>query len=449
MTTYHHILQQADALRQELDRLSPLKEADEQRLWQKLRLEWNWNSNHIEGNTLTYGETKLLLLFEETTGDHNTRELDEMRAHDVAVEMIRQWARDPERMLSEANIRELNKIILVKPFWKEALTPDGQPTRRLIQIGEYKKYPNHVRLPNGELFRYAEPEDVPAQMQDLIHWYRNETAGLHSLEVAAILHYRFVCIHPFDDGNGRIARLMANYHLMRSGFPPVVIKSADKKNYLSALNKADTGDLEAFVGYFASQAIWPLELAIAAAKGEPVEDDEDWKKKVEMLKQGESRGGEVREKTAKLLMHRAQDSFGPLFQKLSRELGRINELFVKSTVDFSCFSNAALPPKGELFLYPYLMELADQRLLDQVQKIFINFRWEGYNKDGDNPFNISTYVEISWEEPFKYKIHTPDAPKKPFSKLYSQALNQDEQERIVNGVGAYVWEQIERNRKID
>ncbi|MFZ2900416.1 MAG: Fic family protein [Saprospiraceae bacterium] len=449
MTTYHHILQQADALRQELDRLSPLKEADEQRLWQKLRLEWNWNSNHIEGNTLTYGETKLLLLFEETTGDHNTRELDEMRAHDVAVEMIRQWARDPERMLSEANIRELNKIILVKPFWKEALTPDGQPTRRLIQIGEYKKYPNHVRLPNGELFRYAKPEETPAQMQDLIHWYRNETAGLHSLEVAAILHYRFVCIHPFDDGNGRIARLMANYHLMRSGFPPVVIKSADKKNYLGALNKADAGDLEAFVSYFASQAIWSLELAIAAAKGEPVEEDGDWKKKVELLKQGESRGGEVREKTARLLMKRVEDSFSPLFQKLSRELGRIDELFVKSTVDFSCFSNVALPPRGELFLYTYLMVLSDKKLLDQVQKIFINFRWEGYKKDGDNPFNISTNVEISWDEPFKYKIHTPNAPKKPLSKLYTQVLNPNEQEGIVNAVGAYVLEQIERNRKTD
>jgi hypothetical protein len=64
MTTYHHILQQADALRQLLDRLSPLKEADEQRLWQKLRLEWN--SNYIEGNTVTYGETRLLLLFSIT-----------------------------------------------------------------------------------------------------------------------------------------------------------------------------------------------------------------------------------------------------------------------------------------------------------------------------------------------------------------------------------------------
>jgi Fic family protein len=443
MTTYHDILRKADALRQTLERLSPLKEADERRLWQKLRLEWNWNSNHIEGNTLTYGETRLLLFFEKTTGDHDAREIDEMRAHDVAVDLLREWAHDSERELSEADIRELNKIILVRPFWKEALTSDAQSTRRLIQVGEYKKYPNHVRLPNGELFRYTEPEDVPAQMQELMQWYRQETAGLHPLEVAAILHYRLVRIHPFDDGNGRIARLLANYHLMRSGFPPVVIKSEDKKDYLNSLSKADAGDLEYFVSYFASQSLWSLELAIAAAKGEQIDEDEDWKKKVGFLKKGERQGEEVKEKTNRLLQIRVQDSFGPLYKKLSDELSQVNELFARSSIDYLCINNPDLPSPDNLYFHAYLMELAGQRLLDKVQKLIINFRWEGYKNNGDNPFNVFAQLEISFEDTFQYKISAPYLPKKALAKLYTQSLSEEAQREIVNALGRYVVQQIE------
>ena len=76
-------LEKIDSLRQQLEKLKPLKREDEERLWKKFRLEWNYNSNHIEGNTLTYGQTELLLIFEKTTGDHDMREYEEMKAHDV------------------------------------------------------------------------------------------------------------------------------------------------------------------------------------------------------------------------------------------------------------------------------------------------------------------------------------------------------------------------------
>lgn len=275
-------IQQIDKHLKQWQELQPLKKEDEDRLWQKLRLEWNFNSNHIEGNTLTYLETKQLLLKEIVSGDHSKRELDEMQAHDAAVQMVTQWAEDPDRDITEADIRELNRIILVKPYWKNAITEDGQDTKREIRIGEYKKYPNSVRLQSGEIFHYTSPEETPQEMEKLMKWYRN-AGDEHPVILAAEMHYRFVRIHPFDDGNGRIARLLTNYILMRHGYLPIVIKSKEKNQYLTALQKADTGEITAFHEFIAKQVVWSLELGIKAAKGESVEEPEDLDKKIDVF----------------------------------------------------------------------------------------------------------------------------------------------------------------------
>lgn len=279
------LYQQIDAKHKELLSLTPISTTNEERLWKKFRLEWNYNSNHLEGNTLTYQETELMLIFDQApNGKHTVREIEEMKAHDVVVLMIRQWASDAARLLTESDIRTLNEKLLVRPFWKEALTQDGQQTRRLIKVGEYKEFPNSVHLPTGEMFHYADPQEVPARMHALMEWYRKASETDHPLWVAAKFHYDFVRIHPFDDGNGRLARLLMNYHLLRTDFPPAIIKSANKKSYLAALNRADVGDFEAFVQYIGEQLLWSLDLSIRAAKGENIEEAGDWGKEIEILK---------------------------------------------------------------------------------------------------------------------------------------------------------------------
>jgi Fic family protein len=280
------LLKKIDSLRVELDFLKPLKQSDDERLWKKFRLEWNYNSNHIEGNTLTYGQTELLLIFDKTTGDHEMREYEEMKAHDVAIKLIQEYAKDSSRALTEADVRELNKIILVRPYWGNAQTPDGQPARKEIIPGEYKKQPNSLRLQNGEMFHYASPEETPAKMAELMEWYRKAESErkFHPLQLAAKIHYDFVRIHPFDASNGRTSRLLMNYVLLRHGFPPVVIKSADKKSYLTALNKADVGDLDSFVEYVGERLVWSLEISIKAAKGKSIEEVDDIDKEIDIFK---------------------------------------------------------------------------------------------------------------------------------------------------------------------
>ena len=263
--------------------LLPMSPENQRRWDKKVRLEFNYNSNHIEGNTLTYGETQLLLLFDETHGSHPMRDYEEMKAHDVAFQKIKEWAADADMPLTEKDIRELNQIILVKSFWKDAITPDGHPTRRQIMVGSYKTQPNSVRLPNGELFEYTAPQEVPIKMQELMEWYRDEQTALHPVTLAAMFHYKFVCIHPFDDGNGRVSRLLMNYVLLAHKLPPVVIKSSDKQNYLHALHLADTGQYEAFIRYIAQQVVSSLEMAIKAAKGESIEEPDDLDKEIALL----------------------------------------------------------------------------------------------------------------------------------------------------------------------
>ena len=250
--------------------LTPLKKEYEEKFNKKIRLEWNYHSNRIEGNTLTYGQTELLLIFGRYDGGHLERNYIEMKAHDVAIKQVKELAKNKKRKLTENDIRDLNQIVLKEPFWREAETPDGKPTRKEIIPGRYKVQPNSVRTATGETFKFAEPFEVPAKMAELMKWFNQHmSVPIPSMaSFLAELHHRFIIIHPFDDGNGRVVRLWINYTLLRLGYPPLIIKSEDKENYFIALNKADTGDIDSLAAYLGEVLISWIETAIKASRGE-------------------------------------------------------------------------------------------------------------------------------------------------------------------------------------
>lgn len=221
--------------------LMPLSADDERRLGRKFMLEFNYNSNHIEGNTLTYGQTELLLLFGKVVSEANMKDLEEMKAHNVCLQMMLTQAHDKESVLSETFIRQLHKIMLREDYTVHRQLPGGKTTSYVVHAGCYKTRPNSVITPTGERFEYASPEETPALMYDLVKWYNDEEeAGILSpIELAALFHYRYIRIHPFEDGNGRIARLLVNYILCKHDYPMVVVRSKLKKDYLSALNQTD------------------------------------------------------------------------------------------------------------------------------------------------------------------------------------------------------------------
>ena len=266
----NELLARIDTLRDQVDALRPLDPDQEARLVQKLNLEWNYHSNAIEGNTLTLGETRAFLLYGITAQGKPFRDYLDIKGHNDAIRYLEDLVRGGE-VLTEALIRELHRILLVEAYDVDAITTDGRPARRRIAMGRYKTAPNHVRTTTGETHFYATPQETPALMGELMAWYRREaeTDELHPLVLAATFHYRFVAIHPFDDGNGRMARLLTNLILMQHGFVPVVIPLEARGDYLLALEKADAGDLAAFVELIGQELIRSLDLTLATARRAP------------------------------------------------------------------------------------------------------------------------------------------------------------------------------------
>ena len=215
---------------------------------------------------MTYGETLLLLIHGRTRGDHLMREYEEMRGHDVAIELVRTLAQE-SRPLTEGDVRDLNRIVLKEGFWRMAQTPDGEQTRKWIEPGRYKTAPNHALTTSGEVFQFAAPEATPAAMSDFVLWLRGELESptLTLPMLLARAHHEFIRIHPFDDGNGRVVRLLLNYVLLRAGLLPIVVKSRDRRGYLTAIALADAGELMPLASYFEALIAWSLALGIEAA----------------------------------------------------------------------------------------------------------------------------------------------------------------------------------------
>ena len=221
--------------------IQPISEKDRERLSRRFTIDYNYNSNHIEGNTLTYGQTEILLLFGKVIGEATVHDIQEMTASNVGLKMMTEEAKTQDMPLTQNFIRTLHQTLLREDYTVYRNLPGGVQTSYTIHAGQYKTRPNSVITRYGDRFEYASPEETPALMTDLINWYNSEEeAGrLSPIELAALFHYRYIRIHPFEDGNGRIARLMVNYILARHGWPMIVVRSRKKQDYLEALHKTD------------------------------------------------------------------------------------------------------------------------------------------------------------------------------------------------------------------
>lgn len=227
-----------------LNSCRPLPKAAVRKLTEQFGIEMTYNSNAIEGNSLTLKETFLVINEGLTIKGKPLKDHLEAKSHTEALEYLYELVdRDKRYTFSERLVREFNQIVMrdIDKEWA------GRYRNSTVAIGGADHTP-------------PEAADVPPLMQELILWMQQNRKLLHPVELAAILHHRIVNIHPFFDGNGRTARLMMNVVLMRAGFPLAVVLKNDRKKYYRTLGEADKGNYAPFVRFIAQAAERSLDI---------------------------------------------------------------------------------------------------------------------------------------------------------------------------------------------
>ena len=417
------MINKAIQLKQELDKLRPISPEMEQRIMQKFRLDWNYHSNNLEGNSLTYGETKALILFGITANGKPLREHDEIVGHDEAIKWILEIIKQ-DRPLSEMFIRELHKLILKAPYKSKAKTPDGQPTTKTIKIGVYKTSSNHVETVTGEIFYFATPEETPAKMADLLKWYRTEIEkkDVNPILLAAQFHYRFIRIHPFDDGNGRTARILMNFILLQFNYPPVIIKTEDKENYFAALRQADAGIFERFANYIADNLVHSLEIMLKGAKGENIDEPDDIDKEIVLLKASLSnKNAQKKEKDDDTVSITIKTIVIPLFRQLLKKCNSLDSLFKEAKYRINIHGSEI----KDKYLTFESFKQATSLNIGQVNNCSFTYEWNILLAADDvRKFVISFHVRFNY---FQYEL-----PYFKIKKYYNETLDETEMNHIVN-----------------
>ncbi len=415
------------ALKKELDDLRPISKADELRIMQKFRLDWNFHSNNLEGNSLTYGETKALILFGITAQGKPLKDHLEITGHDEAIKWIEEVLKE-DRPLTENFIRELHKLILKEDYQVPAITPDGQPTKKWVRVGKYKELPNHVKTVTGEIFRFATPEETPAKMHDLLEWYHKEKGEANPILLATKFHYKFICIHPFDDGNGRTARILMNFILMQFGYPPVIIKAQDKANYFAALRRADAGVLEPFVEYITDNLVRSLEIMIKGARGEDIEEPDDLDKELAILekqiKSFDKRIG-LDEDTIVLLY---ENSIVPLFHKFVGACSKFDKFYKE--VGFTLHCSPIIRSEAVLGMdEKYNIDRVRKEITKHTTHFAVHYTCQNIDRIGLEDFKYNSRISIDKSNSNTFLFTSSTGFK--IEKSYGEQLTEEEMDKLV------------------
>jgi Fic family protein len=232
------LLKKIEEKKHRLDNLRPLPKEAVKKLLEDIRLRHTYHSDAIEGNTLTLQETKLVLEHGITIGGKPLKDHIEARNDAEAFDFMLQLVQK-KTPLSQEIIQQIHDIV-TKGLLKDS--------------GKYRT--GNVRI-TGSSITPPSYQKIISLMDDYIRSIKN--LPLHPLKKAAFIHHRLIWIHPFFDGNGRVSRLITNLFFMQEGYPPIILKQEQQKNYYHVLHQGDEGNLS------------PLAMFLAKAMNEAVQ----------------------------------------------------------------------------------------------------------------------------------------------------------------------------------
>jgi len=229
------LLSRAEDLKKQIDIFRPFESSMLSQIRQYYKIGLTWSSNALEGNSLTESETKVLLEDGLTVGGKPIRDYYEATGHAKAYEYMYDLSRD--RSLSENDIQTLHRL-----FYDQ------------LDSHHAGIYRDQKAIITGSKYPLTKPEIIGNEMHKFIEWFAASEKSLHPVELVALAHKKFVFIHPFTDGNGRVARLIMNISLMRNGYTIAIIPPILRGDYIAYLEKAHEDDSD-FINFIASRVI--------------------------------------------------------------------------------------------------------------------------------------------------------------------------------------------------
>lgn len=254
-----------DTLISKINEWKPGKDWDDA-FFRKVKLEFTYTSNKLEGNTLTYGQTIKLLRDFVTPKDAAPGEVLDMINHQKILDIV--FTNYRSQSISEESIKNLHRELMKDPAqWADY---------GLYSPGQYKLFENMTVRSTGKIHTYMPPNQVAQAMEELIDHTnvllknidRNDL-DKHPLTIATYFHQQFLnIIHPFSDGNGRIARIFVNLILLKNGYAPIFIKEVNKDEYLRRFEISDN-DMNPMLDFMADRLIESLEEKLDFMKAQP------------------------------------------------------------------------------------------------------------------------------------------------------------------------------------
>lgn len=427
-------LQTIAQLQQAIEQHGKLKDDLLKKINYKFRLEWNYTSNSMEGNSLTKQETRSVMVGNITVEGKPIKDVLEIKGHDEVITQILQMGKG-ELNISEKRIKEVHKAIIHEE------DPEKQK-----QVGIWKTQPNYLHNYKGERFDFVAPAEVPERMHQLINELNvrknNIKSSIDAVELACWFHLEYITIHPFYDGNGRTARIFTNLILISYGLPPLYIKEEERSTYYQYLADIQGygGSAELFYEFMADRLIRSLQIVLDAIEGKDIEEKDDWEKQLILLRTELNDTEEVKiPKTNEAVLKVFTSSILSFLEKLLPKLESFDDFFAERQIYFGPqrFRKVAKDIESIKYIFSTFENFDDG--------VVFQYSLNGFKRADTNTFNI--YLQIEWSfDQYSYSFIINQVMTASRKKLYHQFFTEEEVNEFVAMCGRNLIEQINKRR---
>ncbi len=403
--------EQADMLQQKINAHGELSAEVKKKINYKFRLDWNYYSNSMEGNTLTMDETRSVMVGNLTVGGKPIKDVLEMKGHDEVIMEILKIGRG-ELRLSEHRIKEIHRGIMHEE--DESKRP---------KIGTWKTEPNYIYNYKNERFDFVQPVEVPERMHILLDKTNaaidairiNKKNAPNPMDVALSFHLEYVVIHPFYDGNGRTARILTNLLLISFGYPPFWVKTNERNIYNQYIGDIQGygGKPDLFYEFAATMILRSQRLALDAIEGKDIGEPDDMDKKLALLE----KELEAIDPNEEIRKHFDKDTFIEIFNTWGTELleksipaiQKFNRLFtgarhwvsIQNGLGSVQFTDESVSEVIEKLKQDFLRN--SDRVSSHDTKLVVTAFYGTFKKGGLNTFGCTYGYEVRFDH-IKYEV---------------------------------------------